>query len=178
MLSQNLLCATIFLFVMGVKKVEPLKCFSCSYSVRGREEQGPRACKDLKSSDTNSKIFVQCDNSTKSCSVKKGQAYGRYRTPTCVWERKCSEEDRTGCRDAYIGTGKRGSGTVCYCKTDGCNAPNEGEIEELHPGSGSGSGSGPGSGKNNSCSSGVTFSLMLMTLCLSWAVLRNFRYLF
>lgn len=32
-----------------------------------------------------------------------------------------------------IGTGKRGGGTICFCKTDGCNAANDGEIEELNP---------------------------------------------
>lgn len=171
MLRQNLMCTIIFLFVLGVEKVEPLNCYSCSYSVRGNEEQGPRACKNLRSSDANIKYLVRCDNLTNSCYFKKGTAVGTYRFPTCVWERRCSQEDRTGCRPAMIGTGKRGGGTICFCKTDGCNAANDGEIEELNPDKQSES----GPEHKNSSSLGFTLSLTLMTLCLSWAVLRNLR---
>lgn len=76
MLRQNLMCTIIFLFVLGVEKVEPLNCYSCSYSVRGNEEQGPRACKNLRSSDANIKYLVRCDNLTNSYYFKKGSAVG------------------------------------------------------------------------------------------------------
>lgn len=102
MLRQNLMCTIIVVFVLGVEKVEPLNCYSCSYSVRGNEEQGPRACKNLRSSDANIKYLVRCDNLTKSCYFKKGSAVGTYRFPTCVWERRCSQEDRTGCRPGCL----------------------------------------------------------------------------
>lgn len=131
MLGQHLtLCAIVLLFVMGVKKVEPLKCFSCEYKTLGKYENGTKACKDLYSSDTDSELLIECDSATTSCFNRTAQFSKRAnQTPTHLWKRSCYNEekfkDSNGCKDTPFSGSVKGSGTDCFCRTDACNVPDK-----------------------------------------------------
>lgn len=189
MLGEHLiLCVIILLFVMGVKKVELLKCYSCDYKTMGTEEKGSEACKHLNSSVIRKEFLVNCGSYTKLCSSTTAQFSKRDsgEVPTHIWKRSCytgAEEKTVGCSDADISDKLNGSGTVCYCKTDACNVSDGGS----HPdgggnpdGGGQAEPDGGSQAEKKKSSHGVTLSLTLMTLCVSWAVLvlRNFHHLF
>lgn len=183
MLGEHLiLCVIVLLFVMGVKKVELLKCYSCEYKTMGTGEKGSEACKHLNSSVIRKEFLVNCGSYTKLCASTTAQFSKRdsVEVPTHIWKRSCytgAEEKTVGCRDADISDTLNGTGTVCYCKTDACNVSDGGS----HPdGGGQAEADGGSQAEKKKSSHGVTLSLTLMTLCVSWAVfvLRNFYHLF
>lgn len=185
MLGQHLiLCVIILLFVMEVKEVELLKCYSCDYKTMGTEEKGSEACKHLNSSVIRKEFLVNCGSYTKLCSSTTAQFSKRDsgEVPTHIWKRNCytGEEEKTvGCRAADISDTLNGSGTVCFCKTDACNVSDGGSHPDGDGGGQAEADGGSQAGKKKS-SHGVTLSLTLTTLCLSWTVLvlRNFHHLF
>lgn len=61
-------------FFVGVQKCHPLKCFNCSYTVlnEGGKTFGHKECKDVKESDTGSKLLVTCPKKLISCVIGKG----------------------------------------------------------------------------------------------------------
>lgn len=147
--GKNKIVTIMLLFVMGVDKGKPLKCFQSIYAAAGLH-LSVEACKELKQSDTESEYLKSCPASTKSCSVTRASGTLGDKPNTVL--RSCGNEDRAHCRDldgndleGLVG----GIGKECYCKEDGCNkAP------------------------------GGTLSDTLMTLCLSWDVQQNFHFLF